>query len=244
MLRIIILSLLLTPQVYSFRLYKGCINISSLRFHQRCDHKGTMRRGRREEEDADYDIDIKQGVVPFDSSDFQRKDILIPKALKPPVDVHELLNLDAVGEYMEKPTGYDDDDDGDDKTDFVPLRIDEKSLDAAATKLFQDLYVPSPYDSKKKKDAKFVIRNITAISVGIGILFAAIWVLFPGQFISYRGDHISTVAASNQLLKEEGDTNPTIYFDEPEIGSPPIQQQTRFPFEKKEKLAPAQTLTL
>ena len=43
-------------------------------------------------------------------------------------------------------------------------------------------------DSDAKKEARYVVRNITGFSVAIGIIFTIIWYAFPGKFISYKGD--------------------------------------------------------
>lgn len=43
-----------------------------------------------------------------------------------------------------------------------------------------------------------MIRNITGISVAIGVIFTAIWFAFPGQFISFRGDDENAAAISSK----------------------------------------------
>lgn len=162
----------------------------------------------------------KLGVVPFDSTDFQRKDIPMksPKPEPSQLKGNAEKKLPKVEkrsmEDSDRPTGYgnlDEDDKANndttetDEDNWIPRRDDE-TVDSAAVKLFKDLYIPSPYDSRKKQQAKFVIRNITVLSFGIGIIFAAIWVLFPGQFISYKGDHVQTYQTTytdpNFLLDE------------------------------------------
>jgi hypothetical protein len=52
--------------------------------------------------------------------------------------------------------------------------------------------------SAARKEARSVIRNITGISVAIGIIFTAVWYAFPGQFISYRGDSEAVAAATSK----------------------------------------------
>jgi Na+-driven multidrug efflux pump len=51
----------------------------------------------------------------------------------------------------------------------------------------RDAYIGAEKDSAERKQARFIVRSITVISITIGIIFTSIWYLFPGQFISYRG---------------------------------------------------------
>ena len=57
----------------------------------------------------------------------------------------------------------------------------------------------SEYDSDAKKDARYVVRNITGFSVAIGIIFTLVWYAFPGRFISYKGS--SSSASSSDLIE-------------------------------------------
>ena len=93
----------------------------------------------------------------------------------------------------------------------------------------KDTYVGSPYDSRKKKQARSVVRNITGISIGIGIIFTAIWFAFPGKFINVRGSdpelyqqrYDETVyTAPDELMRDS--------FDERDNGLSAPPEQTRF----------------
>jgi hypothetical protein len=99
-------------------------------------------------------------------------------------------------ENPNRPTGYGIPDENDNEEEmrrklaediengvYVPPNADKDDF----KRWLQDTYVGSPYDSRKKKQARSVIRNITGISVGIGIIFTAIWFAFPGKFINVRG---------------------------------------------------------
>lgn len=79
-----------------------------------------------------------------------------------------------------RPTGYGNVDEDDD--DWVPSSDSE-----GVEKFLKDYFFNSPYDSPKRKDAKFVIRNVTFISGALGTIFTILFYAFPGRFISYRG---------------------------------------------------------
>lgn len=86
-----------------------------------------------------------------------------------------------------RPTGYDAYD-PDDEPNYPPSFIDDstESPKNPLTQIFEEIYVGSPYDSRNKKQARFVVRSITALSFIIGLVFTFIWYAFPGKFISYR----------------------------------------------------------
>lgn len=83
------------------------------------------------------------------------------------------------------------------------------SEDNLVAQFIRDTYLPSPYDSRKRSQAKYVYRSITILCVAIGGVFAAIWLLFPGKFVSYRGDtdftsrYSSSYVDADSLLQQE-----------------------------------------
>lgn len=183
-------------------------------------------------------------IIPFD---FAREDIPYPIDSKPdrskiPEDPKESKKINEgrvkTREELEldrtRPTGYDtpDDDDDDQDENIIPAfgLIDEN--DNAVTKFLKNVYIGSPYDSRKKKQARYVVRNITAISVVIGIIFTGIWFVFPGKFISIRRDtdftqrYQSTYIDPADLLSREFDANAGVYFDDGE--GVPIKEEMRF----------------
>jgi hypothetical protein len=92
-------------------------------------------------------------------------------------------NSDRRNKWVEdpsRPTGYGNVDEDDD--DWVPSSDSE-----GVEKFLKDYFFNSPYDSPKRKDAKFVIRNVTFISGALGTIFTILFYAFPGRFISYRG---------------------------------------------------------
>lgn len=92
-------------------------------------------------------------------------------------------NNDRRNKWVEdpsRPTGYGNVDEDDD--DWVPSTESD-----GVEKFLKDYFFNSPYDSPKRKDAKFVIRNVTFISGALGTIFTILFYAFPGRFISYRG---------------------------------------------------------
>lgn len=112
----------------------------------------------------------------------------------------------------DRPTGYDTPDD-DDTTDTVGFDISNREQNADEDNLvaqfIRNTYLPSPYDSRKTSQAKYVYRSITLLCVAIGGVFAAVWLLFPGKFVSYRGDtdfnsrYSSSYVDADSLLQQE-----------------------------------------
>ena len=103
----------------------------------------------------------------------------------------------------------------------------------------------SPYDSRRKKQAKYVIRNIFGFSFAISIVFTGLWYAFPGKFISYRGNtdftaryQQSYVDPTNLLNEQFSNSDSSIYFDDA-VGLPIKDPNERVPYEKpNEILAP------
>lgn len=71
----------------------------------------------------------------------------------------------------------------------------------------RDASIGAEKDSAERKQARFIVRSITVISITIGIIFTSIWYLFPGQFISYRGA-TQPQDAVDVVQPEDSDNNP------------------------------------
>ena len=95
-----------------------------------------------------------------------------------------------------RPTGYGNTDDDDD--DWVPSADSE-----GVEKFLKDYFFNSPYDSPKRKDAKFVIRNVTLISGVLGTVFTILFYAFPGKFISYRGTADFSKRYSSDIITKD-----------------------------------------
>lgn len=92
----------------------------------------------------------------------------------------------------------------------------------------KDTYVGSPYDSRKKKQARSVVRNITVISIGIGIIFTAIWYAFPGKFINVRGADPELYQARYETVYTAPDELMRDSFNNDKDDGPGQAEQTRF----------------
>ena len=103
----------------------------------------------------------------------------------------------------DRPTGYSSDETDDDEN-WVPSIADDSP---PFIRFLKDVYIGSEYDSKSKKQARYVIRNITGISVAIGVIFTLIWYAFPDRFISYRGtlDSTSKINGASRITYEASD---------------------------------------
>jgi hypothetical protein len=94
-------------------------------------------------------------------------------------------------------TGYDTPDINDEveeeptqeMIDSQPLWMRPSTDDSQAIKVLKEIYIGTPFDSRNRKQARYIVRSITLISFGIGILFTAIWYLSPVKFISFKGEH-------------------------------------------------------
>jgi hypothetical protein len=94
------------------------------------------------------------------------------------------------------------------------------------------VYIGTPYDSNSKKQARFVVRNITLLSALIGLVFTVVWYAFPGKFISIRsplseasalGRLTPTYVDPDELLKNDIASSPDWeYFDDSPRQSPKI----------------------
>jgi len=197
-------------------------------------------------------------IIPFDDmlSDFARDDIPLPRAAAqgtvvertpPPPSPQKssskvVVNPSGWIEDPSRPTGYGRPDLDDDEDEMQLKMIEDKWLppadESGFQKWFRETYVGSPYDSRKKKQARLVIINITFISVAIGVVFAGVWLLFPGKFISIRGDRDFTARYATDFVAPEGLLNEEWqrskvspndagrYFDDA-VGLP-LPEQTRF----------------
>lgn len=158
-----------------------------------------------------------------------------------------------------RPTGYDNYEDEDEEekeeerrnreadSNWTPSIDSDPNTDSPVFKFLKDTYIGSPYDSRKKQQARYVIRNITGISVLIGLIFTVIWYAFPGKFVSVRGTQDFSQRYNyvnpDDLLNEsmyKGGGSETVYFDEDsnpdtngyanreELSSPRIPYQKNF----------------
>lgn len=156
-------------------------------------------------------------VIPFDfkKEDFAKPDILITPPKK---EIQDEWNKDkSPPGFQNRPlivndqsTGYNNDDDDD--PNWVPSVQEDVETSSPVFKFLKDVYIGTEYDSKQKKQARYAVRNITGISIAIGLVFTAIWYAFPGKFISYKGEgYISKSPVStkysdpNELLKNGND---------------------------------------
>lgn len=225
--------------------------------------------------------DNRPPIIPFDfdSSQFERKDV--PANVKKDKSTNSQDSNDATSSTARKtnvfptffqdddkskevdaierqkqeeldrtrPTGYANNDDDDDEN-WVPS-ADRDPNESEIAKFLKDIYVGTIYDSRQKKQARYVVRNITFISIAIGIVFTFIWYAFPGKFISYKGTtdfsqryQQSIITDTDSLLNDEFDrSDGSQYFDDAE--GMPDQIQTRFPYEKLPSIqAPPPSTTL
>jgi len=125
----------------------------------------------------------------------------------------------------ERPTGYDNEEIDPNDLDQLPTSEELKKFDEQFSQ-FRDsrnpivqvlfsAYIGTPYDSKNKREARFVTRSITLISFIIGVVFTGVYYIFPGKFISIRGDTDFTSRYSkeqqrydpDQLLQDATDDN-------------------------------------
>jgi hypothetical protein len=135
-------------------------------------------------------------IIPFDSSEFMRNDISIRKALEPPIIRENLKDeknvvkpTKRIDPDNDRPTGYDNDIYDPDDEPLTPPSNEIQSINKnEIVKFLEDTYIGSPYDSRNRKQARFVVRSITFLSVLIGLVFTFVWYAFPGKFISIRAD--------------------------------------------------------
>lgn len=147
-------------------------------------------------------------------------------------------------ENPDRPTGYGIPDEDDNEEEmrkqleedieqgtYVPDDSVPNGYMDSFVRLLRDTYIGSPYDSRKKQQARYVIRNITGISVGIGIVFTAVWYLSPVKFISTAKDRDFTAIykdaeyyrAPSGLMNDDLKSS-NVYID----AGAPSGPQTRF----------------
>ena len=158
-------------------------------------------------------------------------------------------------ENPDRPTGYGIPDENDNEAEMMKQMEDDMAAgkyvpDAPPdgvkdefVRFLKDTYVGNPYDSRKKQQARYVIRSITGISVLFGIVFTGIWFAFPGKFISTAKDRDYTARyADTEFFR-----TPSGLMDD-NIGSvdangyigdaAPPAPQTRFDYDKPMISAP------
>jgi hypothetical protein len=153
-----------------------------------------------------------------------------------------IVNPSGWIEDPNRPTGYGRPDVDDDEESMIAKMLEDKWMppenESQFDRWFRETYVGSPYDSRKKKQARLVIKNITFISFGIGFIFTAIWFAFPGKFISVRGERDFTERYATDFVPPQGllseewskskvsSADAQLYFDDA-VGLP-IQEKTRW----------------
>jgi hypothetical protein len=206
-------------------------------------------------DEANSTTPYRPPIIPFD---FARADIKIMKTtekLNDPLittSIDKKVNInDNKLQFSDRPAGYDNDSDDEDES---ALNLETIESDNVILKLFKDIFVGSIYDSSKKQQARFIVRSITVISFGIGIIFTGIWYLFPGKFVNYRGDvdltqrySEATFIDPNNLLDNEFQSSNSIYFDDSSVKAEDFVEQeiTRFaPVLNEPARAPGNTVDL
>ena len=147
----------------------------------------SLRVGGEEEGDG-----RRPPVIPFDFSDFVREDVAPSPAADRRSPAPALKPSPApdtrAADNSAQPTGYGSDDDDD-----LPQ---EDQYPSAVPRLLRDLYLPSPFDSNSRRQAKLLARNITFFSLAIGVIFTALWYLSPVKFVSLNDRPASTQPVS------------------------------------------------
>ena len=165
-------------------------------------------------------------------------------------------NNDRRNKWVEdpsRPTGYGNVDEDDD--DWVPSSDSE-----GVEKFLKDYFFNSPYDSPKRRDAKFVIRNVTLISGVLGTIFTILFYAFPGRFISYRGtadfsqryssDFVNKDPSEllndkvNEDIVREVEIGGETFYDDG-VGMPgPDESRVAYPKKASDGRAPGRTMNL
>lgn len=118
---------------------------------------------------SDNGEDNRPPILPFDfGADFARADVIVKS-----VTVKNTANNLTAGSVPETNVRTD-------------LEVDQSTDDSS--NIFDVLFSESSKDSKDKRQARFTIRSITILSILMGVIFTGIWYLFPGKFVSYRGN--------------------------------------------------------
>ena len=196
--------------------------------------------------DSDYSIDDRSIETQEAGSD--RWNTMLKK--------RESISSTSSNKWVEdpsRPTGYGNVDEDDD--DWVPSSDSE-----GVEKFLKDYFFNSPYDSPKRKDAKFVIRNVTFISGILGTVFTILFYAFPGKFISYRGtaDFSQRYSANvvdkdpSELLNEKVNNDLTrsveiggeTFYDDG-VGMPgPDDSRVAYPRKSSDRVAPGRSESL
>jgi hypothetical protein len=71
---------------------------------------------------------------------------------------------------------------------------------------FKTTFVGDKYDSRKKKQARYVIKNIAFISIGIGVIFTATWYWSIAQGIPFisRANNFDTAKGRYETITPQG----------------------------------------
>lgn len=188
--------------------------------------------------DQDDDNMKKMGVIMYD--DFARADLPDKKVeeIQKLIDQEKRKSIQPASppvnpyDYSDssRPTGYANEIDED--PSWAPSASKDDFM-----KVLKDVYIGSDYDSAAKKQARYVVRNITGFSVAIGLIFTIIWYAFPGRFISYKGDKDSLNNPSSsiqyvnpdELLSKDLYNNRDVQFEDTKPPTDVIQWQDGIP---------------
>lgn len=114
-------------------------------------------------------------IIPFDFSDLARDDVVVQREAPPqPAPRDEA-----------RPSGFDSRDA--DEEDEPPQPGPEDAALNPVLRFLKSVYVSSPFDSQRRREAKMVVRNISGFSLAIGVVFTLLWYLSPVKFVSFKG---------------------------------------------------------
>lgn len=184
----------------------------------------------KESSSGDDEMGDEMGVFPYEDLFGSRKREALIEKLEEDMKVKENSSEleDSGGTFIIAPpmepvptsfTQFDEDNAMDGDSEEYP----DNSQDNDVVRFLKESFIPNKYDGKRKRQAKYVARNIVGISLAIGIIFTAIWYAFPGKFISYGGDPNFTGYGGPGQLYEQPQLQPENLLSDPFSGGPRIE---------------------
>lgn len=189
-------------------------------------------------------------VLPFDAKDFTRDDVPLPSSNNTLEDSKKIVasNLKQF-EHAERRKvwrrSYLDDEEEEyeyyrspnveqEEGEEEPIAlINSNTTNSVASTAQQspptwssflvDLYVDKPGDGRKRRQARFVVRSITTISVLIGVTFSLICYLAPGKFVTFRGSGASPVEDNRFFFDDTVDGSSPSTIPQLELPLKPIE---------------------
>lgn len=188
-------------------------------------------------------------VLPFDAKDFTRDDVPLPSSnttledskkivesnLKQFEDIERrkvwrrsyLEDEEEEYEYYRSPI-IEEEDEEEDRVALINSNTTNSVASTAQSpptwsSFLVDLYVDKPGDGRKKRQARFVARSITTISILFGLTFSLICYLAPGKFVTFRGSNVTPV-----------EDNRFFFDDTIDNSSPSITPQIELPLKSIE----------